>query len=97
MENVVIRRLKKEDAEEIGRIDAVITKRPLEDDFRKMVAELAQSSGKMSYVAEYKGKIVGYMITYLLSGGFGMDKSAWIATLGVEPKLMGQGIGKTLA
>ena len=97
MEDVVIRRLKKEDAEEIGRIDAVITKRPLEDDFRKMVAELAKNSGNMSYVAEYKGKIVGYMITYLLSGGFGMDKSAWIATLGVEPKLMGQGIGKTLA
>lgn len=51
----------------------------------------------MSYVAEYKGKVVGYMITYILSGGFGMGKSAWIATLGVEPKLMGQGIGKTLA
>ena len=97
MEDVVIRRLKKEDAEEIGRIDAVITKRPLEDDFRKMVADLAKNSGNMSYVAEYKGKVVGYMITYLLSGGFGMDKSAWIATLGVEPKLMGQGIGKTLA
>jgi ribosomal protein S18 acetylase RimI-like enzyme len=97
VEDVVIRRLKKEDAEEIGRIDALITKRPLEDDFRKMVAELAKSSGNMSYIAEYKGKVVGYMITYLLSGGFGMDKSAWIATLGVEPKLMGQGIGKTLA
>ena len=97
MEDVVIRRLKKEDAEEIDRLNAVITKRPLEDDFKKTVMELAQTSGNMSYVAEYKGKVVGYMITYLLSGGFGMGKSAWIATLGVEPKLMGQGIGKTLA
>ena len=97
MEDIIIRRLKKEDAEEIGRINAVITKKPLEDDFKQMVAELGQSSGNMSYVAEYEGKVVGYMVTYLLSGGFGMDKSAWIATLGVEPKLMGQGIGKALA
>lgn len=45
MEDVVIRRLKKEDAEEIGRINAVITKRPLEDDFKKTVTELAPKLG----------------------------------------------------
>ena len=26
-----------------------------------------------------------------------MEKSAWIATVGVEPEFMGQGIGKALA
>jgi N-acetylglutamate synthase-like GNAT family acetyltransferase len=29
--------------------------------------------------------------------GFGIEKSAWIATLGVKPEYMGQGIGKNLA
>ena len=75
----------------------MITRKPAKDEFRRMVEELALSAGNMSYVAEYQGEIVGYMITYLLSGGFGMDKSAWIADVGVEPKFMGQGIGKALA
>ena len=97
MEGLVIRKLDGEDARDISRINAVITRKPAKDEFRRMVEELAQSTGNMSYVAEYQGKIVGYMITYLLSGGFGIEKSAWIADVGVEPKFMGQGIGKALA
>jgi N-acetylglutamate synthase-like GNAT family acetyltransferase len=37
------------------------------------------------------------MISYILTLGFGIEKSAWIATLGVSPKFMGQGIGAKLA
>lgn len=97
MEDVLIRKLKKEDAGAIDRIYASITKKSLECDFVRMVSELAVSSGNMSYVADKNGEVVGYMISYLLLGGFGIDKSAWIADVGVAPKLMGQGIGKTLA
>ncbi len=97
MENLVIRTLKKEDASEIDRINEVITKNPAKDEFKRMVEELEQNPGNKSYVAEYQGKVVGYMISYVLSAGFGIGKSAWIATVGVEPKFMGQGIGKALA
>ena len=97
MENLVIRTLKKEDASEIDRINEVITKNSAKDEFKRMVEELAQTPGNKSYVAEYQGKVVGYMISYVLSAGFGIGKSAWIATVGVEPKFMGQGIGKALA
>ncbi len=97
MENLVIRTLKKEDASEIDRINEVITKNSGKDEFKRMVEELAQNPGNKSYVAEYQGKVVGYMISYVLSAGFGIGKSAWIATVGVEPKFMGQGIGKALA
>ena len=48
-------------------------------------------------MAEINGRIVGYMISYTVYAGFGVEKSAWIATLGVDPKLMGQGNGKRLA
>jgi ribosomal protein S18 acetylase RimI-like enzyme len=48
-------------------------------------------------VAEIDGRVVGYMISYTMYAGFGLDKSAWIATLGVDPKFMGCGIGKRLA
>ena len=97
MEHLVIRTLKKADASDIARINKVITKNTAKDEFKRMVEELDQSPGNKSYVAEYHGKVVGYMITYLLSAGFGIGKSAWIATVGVEPKFMGQGIGKALA
>jgi len=97
VENLVIRTLKKEDASEIDRINEVITKNSAKDEFKRMVEELAQTPGNKSYVAEYQGKVVGYMISYVLSAGFGIGKSAWIATVGVEPKFMGQGIGKALA
>ncbi len=97
MEHLLIRTLKKEDASDIDRINGVITKNPAKDEFKRMVEELDQSPGNKSYVAEYQGKVVGYMITYLLSAGFGIERSAWIATVGVEPKFMGQGIGKALA
>ena len=97
MEDLIIRKLNGEDAPNISRINAAITRKPAKDEFRRMVEELAQSSWNMSYVAEHQGEIVGYMITYLHSGGFGIEKSAWIADVGVEPKFMGQGIGKALA
>jgi N-acetylglutamate synthase-like GNAT family acetyltransferase len=37
------------------------------------------------------------MVSYILTFGFGIEKSAWIATLGVNPEFMGQGIGERLA
>ncbi|MBW1999996.1 MAG: GNAT family N-acetyltransferase [Deltaproteobacteria bacterium] len=97
MEQAVIRTIREDDAQEIARINGLITKSNEEARFRRMIEELTRRPGNMSYVAVYQGKVVGYMITYLLFGGFGIGKSAWIANLGVEPKFMGQGIGKALA
>ncbi len=37
------------------------------------------------------------MITYIIYGGFGLEKSAWVGLFGVDPKYMGRGIGKMLA
>ncbi|KKK52214.1 hypothetical protein LCGC14_3107180 [marine sediment metagenome] len=37
------------------------------------------------------------MTSYILTLGFGIEKSAWIATLGVNPEFMGQGIGERLS
>ena len=97
MENVLIRALKKEDAEEILRIHAAITKATVNSDFKRVIEEHVQRGGNTSIVAVNQEKVVGYMISYILSGGFGIEKSAWIALLGVDPKYMGHGIGKMLA
>ena len=97
MENLQIRKIKTEDASDIGNIQAAITKSPTNIDFRQIIEDQTRKDEDISFVAEIDGRVVGYMISYIVFGGFGLEKSAWIATLGVDPKFMGQGIGKRLA
>jgi ribosomal protein S18 acetylase RimI-like enzyme len=96
-DKILIRRMKKTDAEAIGKIDEAIEKRPTLVGFKQIVAEEVKRRVDTSYVAEIKGKVVGFMISYITYGNFGADRCAWIARFGVDPKLMGQGIGKRLA
>ena len=96
-EKLVIRKIRIEDADELGRIQSAITKKGPKIDFRQIIAEQVEKSEIASFVAEIDGKIVGYMISHIVYGGFGLEKNAWIATLGVDLKFMGQGIGKRLA
>jgi ribosomal protein S18 acetylase RimI-like enzyme len=97
LENLQIRRIRPEDADDIDRIQAAITKSAAKIDFRKIIEERVRKDDDASFVAEIDGKVVGYMITYTVYGGFGLEKSAWIAMLGVDTRFMGQGIGKRLA
>lgn len=97
MENIQTRRLRKEDAEAISQIYAAITMKAADPDFKRVVEEHALRKDEACFVAELAGKVVGFMISYILTAGFGMAKSAWIATLGVDPNYMGQGIGARLA
>ena len=97
MEKIKIRRLRKEDAAAISQIYAAITMKAADSDFKRVVEEHAQREDEACFVAERAGKVVGFMISYILTAGFGMAKSAWIATLGVDPNYMGQGIGAGLA
>jgi len=95
--NLVIRNIRPEDAQQIGKIQSSITKSGPQIDFEYIIEKKLKGSDDVSFVAEIDGKVVGYMISYLVYGGFGLEKTAWIATLGVDPKYMGQGIGRRLA
>jgi len=97
VDNVEIRRLRKEDSVEISRIYAAITMKPANEDFKRVVEDHSTRDNEACFVAELQGKVVGFMISYILTAGFGEAKSAWIATLGVDPHFMGQGIGASLA
>lgn len=92
-----IRRLRNDDAGEVGRIYTAITRKPVGVDFKRIVADHAEREDSACFVAEIGGKVAGFMITYILTAGFGMSESAWIATMGVSPDQMGQGIGAALA
>ena len=97
MDKVRIRKLHKQDADEISRIYAAITRKAVDSDFKRVVEEHALRNDEACFVAEQEEKVVGFMISYILTAGFGMNKSAWIATLGVDPNFMGMGIGASLA
>ena len=93
----LIRKLKAGDAVDISRISASITRIHDQTDFERVVAKQTQREDDASFVAELNGEVVGYWVSSILSGSFGIEKSAWVAMLGVAPKVMGQGIGELLA
>jgi len=97
VENLLIRRLEARDADDISRIQEAITKQPVAIDYRTVVEAEARKEDRVSFVAELDGKVVGYMVTYIMYGGFGLEKSAWVGLFGVDPRYMGRGIGKMLA
>jgi predicted N-acetyltransferase YhbS len=97
LQNLIIRNLEIGDSEDISRIQELITKEPSTIDYHKIVQEEVKKDNNVTVVAELDGKVVGFIITYILHGGFGLEKSAWIGIFGVEPKYMGSGIGKRMA
>lgn len=97
MAKILIRKMRKDDADEVSRIDAAITKSPSRIDFKPIVAEAAKRNSNASLIAEIRGKVVGFMISIITAGIFGTEKVAWISMFGVDPKYMGQEIGKSLA
>ena len=97
MNNIQIRELLAADALPIRRIYADIIQKPACEDFNRLIENHAKREEDICVVAELEDNVVGFMISYILTMGFGISKSAWIATLGVDPKYMGQGIGDLMA
>ena len=97
MENIRIRELEASDTDDIADIYASIVRNPVDPDFKALIEKHARTDNDICFVAELDGRVIGFMISYILTFGFGIEKSAWIATLGVDPEYMGQGIGDRLA
>lgn len=97
MEHIRIRKLEAADADDIARIHAAIVRKPVALNFKTLIEKHAQNDDGVCFVAERNGSIIGFMISTVLAFGFGIDKSAWIASFGVDPDFMGQGIGERLA
>jgi N-acetylglutamate synthase-like GNAT family acetyltransferase len=55
-----------------------------------------QKSPNTCLVAEMDATIAGFIIGSIKEWGFGVERSGWIEMIEVDPKLMGEGIGKTL-
>ncbi len=97
MENVTIRKLSAADADGVLRIYKSITLQSGDIDIEEVIADRALKGTDACFVAEHEGRLVGFIVSYLLTGSFGIQRSAWIPTFGVDPDFMGHGIGKKLA
>ncbi len=97
MENVTIRNLNAADTDEIIRIYKSITLQSGDFDIERVIADRALKGTDACFVAEHQGRLVGFILSYLLPGSFGIQQSAWIPTFGVDPDFMGHGIGRKLA
>ena len=97
MEKLRLRRLEARDFTEISQILKAITEKQGTKDYQRAVEEEVKKDDRLSFVAEVNGNVVGFIITYILYGAFGVEKSAWIGLFGVDPKYMGRGVGEKMA
>lgn len=97
MDKIIVRTLKGEDAGAIARIYGAIIQKPVHPDFNQLILYHANRADGGCFVATINGVIVGFLISHTLILGFGVEKSAWIAVLGVDPDFMGMGIGDRMA
>ena len=97
MDKIIIREMAIKDVDEICEIYSEIIQKPVHPDFNDLIVRHAQRENDICLVAERHEQVIGFMISYILTLGFGMEKSAWIATLGVKGEYMGQGVGRSLA
>jgi ribosomal protein S18 acetylase RimI-like enzyme len=97
LENITIRKLNAADADGVLRIYKSITLQSGDINIEEVIADRALKGNDACFVAEHEGRLVGFIVSYLLTSSFGIQQSAWIPTFGVDPDYMGHGIGKKLA
>jgi ribosomal protein S18 acetylase RimI-like enzyme len=94
---VEIRPMAKEDLAAVIGIQERITRTPVTERWREMLAQHVNNKHMLGIVAEQDGKVVGFIIGEVKVGGFGAEISGILELVGVVPEKMGAGIGHALA
>lgn len=88
-----IRQLRADDIPALQAIDRKITQRAITWD---NVDIYLAGEPLLSFVAEYRGQVVGFLLGDVKSYEFGLAQSAWIETIGVDPDYQRCGLGGRL-
>jgi len=62
-----------------------------------MVKDHLKKHERVGFVALKEGRVVGFIMGEVKGEGFGLEQSGWIEVVGVRPREMGVGIGRSLA
>jgi N-acetylglutamate synthase-like GNAT family acetyltransferase len=96
MEPIHLRPMEPKDAKHIRRIYESIIRRPVDREFNDLIDAHARNTDDICLVAESAERVIGFMVGRIMTFSFGIEKSAWISTLGVDPDFMGREIGGRL-
>jgi ribosomal protein S18 acetylase RimI-like enzyme len=96
-EQLRIRSLNELDIARIVSIDERLTGVYRPDVWERRVMYYLRRNPDLSQVAEMGGKMVGFMLSDLRGGEFGLEEtSGWIERFGVDPDFQGRSIGRRL-
>ena len=98
LENVYVRRLRPDDLEAVVALDAKSVGRR-RDEYFKLKLEMAmnETGVEVSLAAEIDGMFVGFMISRVFYGEFGISEPAAVMeVIGVEPNFRGKGIAHAM-
>jgi len=85
------------DLPQVVKIQEAITKAKKSRDKTAVLKDHIRKEETISLVALSQGRVLGYVISEIMTNSFGLDQGGWIEDLGVDPKYMGEGLGQTLA
>jgi ribosomal protein S18 acetylase RimI-like enzyme len=94
---VKLRPMTDQDLAAVILIQERITRAPVSDRWREMLAQHVGSDSQIGIVAEKDGQVVGFIFGELKVGSFSAEISGWLELVGVVPEQMGAGIGRALA
>ncbi|MEW6266942.1 MAG: GNAT family N-acetyltransferase [Thermodesulfobacteriota bacterium] len=92
-----IRPIQADDLETVIRIQEAIIQRPVAENWLNLVKMQLAKPETVSLVAVRRGEVIGFFFGGVRHGDFGLEHSGWIEMFGVNPKAMGQGVGRALA
>ena len=92
-----IRKLTARDLPQVVAIQGIIIRQEVTAEKIAVLKEHIKKEGNISLVAVADQKVVGFMISELMTNSFGLDQGGWIKNVGVLPQYMGKGIGQSLA
>jgi len=96
LDEVKIRVLSENDLDAVVKIDKKILGKERRAFWKRKIA-YADIYPRPALVAEFEGKVVGFIMGYVSGWEFGVpDTIAWIDTLGVDPAYQRRGIGRAL-
>jgi len=96
-ESLKIRKLTVRDLPQVVAIQGIIIRQKVTPDKIAILKEHIKKEGNISLVAVADKKVVGFLISELMTNSFGLDQGGWIKNMGVLPQHMGKGIGQALA
>ncbi len=97
LSRVDIRPITPEDIEAIVEIDRKVVGKSRPEYWRKMVPENPQHPF-LSLVAEYEGKVIGFVLGEVSGWEFGVpDTIGWLTIIGVDPEHQHKGVARKLS